>query len=324
MKPIGGEIAIKDQGETSFITDSGRSSLRLLLRSGKFRSMKFLIPNFFCSVIEEVLITEKVNYSFYDVNEDLSINNDTINTVNYDVLYVINYFGKISDLSSIDLSNKILVEDNVFLYNFENYQNSENWYAFNSYRKFSPLTDGSLIKTNLGINSSEINNIQAPFSSIKRDACKKKYAFISENKYSEIDFLTLFNKGEKAINNQNKIYRISSESLSLLFQGDYNNQETLRARFIDLQDLTKNQGELPYYFSFFPFTLKNKQVFLDFMRGNNIFLPNFWPKSSEENSLYDDLVVIPLFYNVVEFNYVKKMLKIFIENNTLENINEII
>tara|TARA_B110000091_G_scaffold211737_1_gene256947 strand:- start:567 stop:1517 length:951 start_codon:yes stop_codon:yes gene_type:complete len=315
MKPIGGEIAIKDQGETSFITDSGRSSLRLLLRSGKFRSMKFLIPNFFCSVIEEVLIEEKVNYSFYDINEDLSINNETINAVNYDVLYVINYFGKISDLSSIDLNNKILVEDNVFLYNFENYQNSENWYAFNSYRKFSPLTDGSLIKTNLRINPSEINNIQAPFSSIKRDACKKKYAFISENKSSEIEFLQLFNSGEKEINNQNDIYCISPQSLNLIFKGDFNNQEILKSRFVELQDLTQKESELPSYFSFFSFVLRNKKGFLEFMKRNNIFLPNFWPETTQKNDLYNNLVVIPLFYNDIEFKYVKEMLKTFLDNN---------
>jgi hypothetical protein len=315
MKPIGGEIAIKDQEETSFITDSGRSSLRLLLRSGKFRSMKFLIPNFFCSVIEEVLIAEKVNYSFYDINEDLSINNETINSVNYDVLYVINYFGKIFDLSSIDLSNKILVEDNVFLYNFENYQNSENWYAFNSYRKFSPLTDGSLIKTNLRINPSEINNIQAPFSSIKRDACKKKYAFISENKSSEIEFLQLFNSGEKEINNQNDIYCISPQSLNLIFKGDFNNQEILKSRFVELQDLTKKESELPSYFSFFSFVLRNKKGFLEFMKRNNIFLPNFWPETTQKNDLYNNLVVIPLFYNDIEFKYVKEMLKTFLDNN---------
>ena len=315
MKPIGGEIAIKDQEEISFITDSGRSSLRLLLRSGKFSSMKFLIPNFFCSVIEEVLIAEKVNYSFYDINEDLSINNETINAVNYDVLYVINYFGKISDLSSIDLSNKILVEDNVFLYNFENYQNSENWYAFNSYRKFSPLTDGSLIKTNLRINPSEINNIQAPFSSIKRDACKKKYAFISENKSSEIEFLQLFNSGEKEINNQNDIYCISPQSLNLIFKGDFNNQEILKSRFVELQDLTQKESELPSYFSFFSFVLRNKKGFLEFMKRNNIFLPNFWPETTQKNDLYNNLVVIPLFYNDIEFKYVKEMLKTFLDNN---------
>ena len=315
MKPIGGEIAIKDQEETSFITDSGRSSLRLLLRSGKFRSMKFLIPNFFCSVIEEVLIAEKVNYSFYDINEDLSINNETINSVNYDVLYVINYFGKISDLSSIDLSNKILVEDNVFLYNFENYQNSENWYAFNSYRKFSPLTDGSLIKTNLRINPSEINDIQAPFSSIKRDACKKKYAFISENKSSEIEFLQLFDSGEKEINNQNDIYCISPQSLNLIFKGDFNNQEILKSRFVELQDLTKKESELPSYFSFFSFVLKNKKGFLEFMKRNNIFLPNFWPETTQKNDLYNNLIVIPLFYDDIEFKYVKEVLKTFLYNN---------
>tara|TARA_B110000240_G_scaffold68612_1_gene78145 strand:+ start:2917 stop:3867 length:951 start_codon:yes stop_codon:yes gene_type:complete len=315
MNPIGGEIAIKDNNEKSYLTDSGRSSLRLLLRNDEVRFLRFCIPNFFCGIIEEILVSEKINYSFYEINEDFSINPKTLNDDNYDVLYIISYFGNIPDLSFVDLNNKILVEDNVFLYNFKNYQNSKNWYAFNSYRKISPLTDGSLIKTNLSISSSEVNNTEAPYTTFKREACKNKYIFISENKSSEIEYLNLFNKGEEEINNQDEIYCISPQSLNLMFQGDYNNQKILKRRFVELQDLTKKKSKLPFYFSFFTFVLSNKKEFLEFMRKNNIFLPNFWPETTQKNNLYNNLVVIPLFYNDIEFSYVKKILGSFLDND---------
>mgnify|MGYP006103784895 FL=1 len=94
MNPIGGEIAIKDNNEKSYLTDSGRSSLRLLLRNDEVRFLRFCIPNFFCGIIEEILVSEKINYSFYEINEDFSINPKTLNDDNYDVLYIIMELSK--------------------------------------------------------------------------------------------------------------------------------------------------------------------------------------------------------------------------------------
>ena len=53
------------------------------------------------------------------------------------------------DTSKIKLDDKIVVEDNVFLYDFSNINNYKNWFAFNSFRKITTVSDGSLIKTNL-------------------------------------------------------------------------------------------------------------------------------------------------------------------------------
>ena len=74
------------------------------------------------------------------------------------------------------------------------------------------------------------------------------------------------------INNQNEIYCISPQSLNLIFKGDFNNQERLKKRFVELQNLTNTEAKLPSYFSFFPFSLSNKEELLEFMKINNIFV----------------------------------------------------
>ena len=90
---IGGEMEIKQNNEHYYFTDSGRSSLKLFIRSGN-NNKTYLIPNFLCSVIEKTLIDEKVSFSFYHINQDLSIDFSSIQSKEFDVLYVIHYFGR--------------------------------------------------------------------------------------------------------------------------------------------------------------------------------------------------------------------------------------
>lgn len=317
MKPIGGEIAIKGSNLRSYFTDSGRSSLRLLLRSVDFSNQKFLIPDFFCGVIEDVLKKENIQYSFYKINEDFSINIKNLEIENFDVLYVINYFGNIHDLSKVDLKNKTLIEDNVFLYEFKNFHQAPKWFAFNSFRKISALTDGSLIKTNLEFEKCASKNNSALFSNLKKEACQIKYQFLTEDKFSETEYLNKFEAAEALIDEQKEIFDISPESLALLFQEDLNDQKVLKNRFLELQKLTNSKNNLPNYFSFFPLIVKDKVEFLKTMRSKNIFLPNFWPKTSQDNFLYHNLVVLPMFNNYTDeqFNYMINETRLILKND---------
>ena len=53
-RPIGGEMPFEhDERLHTYLTDSGRSSLRLILQSG-FARRKFLLPDFLCDVIPRV------------------------------------------------------------------------------------------------------------------------------------------------------------------------------------------------------------------------------------------------------------------------------
>jgi len=312
MRAIGGELELTSINDNIYFTDSGRSSLRLFLRSKDNNKKKYLLPNFFCEVIENIFIEENISYSFYSVNEDLIIDIDTININDYDVLYVINYFGKYVDLSKINLKDKILIEDNVFLYNFENHWNAEKWYAFNSFRKIGTFSDGSLVKTNMNVNSSLILSQEAEFVLFKYQAKEIKHSYIHKNNFCESDYLNKFLLGESMLDKQSRIYSISKKSMYLLTMQE--SSQILRAkRFNTLLDFFKEYAIIntSNYYSFFIMKLKNRDDFRKKLMQENIFLSIHWPVSTQENTLYKSIISIPLFetYDDKTFNRLIKIIK---------------
>jgi len=312
MRPIGGELECKSSPYKAYFTDSGRSSLRLFLRSYNNRLKKYLIPNFFCEIIEDVFKEESIEYEFYNILENLTIDTESIVNKNYDVFYIINYFGKEIDISILKLDDKILLEDNVFSYDFYNHNNAKYWYAFNSFRKITDVADGSLVKTNLAIEESLIFSMESPFVKIKYKAKDIKYNYIYNNKFIESDYLDKFVEAEILLNRQKNIYKMS-----------YNSQEKLM-RYNSFQTIAKERYELllklfsdnsidiqPTYYSFFILYLKNRNEFRTKMMKKNIFLAIHWSKSSQKNILYNNVISIPLFahYSNEEFNYLIKSIK---------------
>ena len=308
MRPIGGEIEVKDTKESIFFSDSGRSSLRLFIRNIDKKKV-YLIPNYFCKAIESTLIDEGVSYKFYNVLEDLSIDKFSVNRSNYDILYIINYFGKIQNLVGINIGDKILLEDNVFLYDFTNTRGVKNWFSFNSFRKITELADGSLIKTTLDIDPLAIEPNCSKYSSIKYMAKNNKNNYINHGKGAESDYLDLFKLGENELNNQRDIYSISDKSCYYLSIHDvYKNQIDRKSNFESFYDVFWDicVNSQPEYYSFFTFKVENNNYVVEKLAKKGIYLPIHWIKSTQENALYGKLISIPCFgpYNHREINYV--------------------
>lgn len=311
MRAIGGELEQQSMPYESYFTDSGRSSLRLFLRSANYRDKKFLLPNFFCEVIEAIFKEEKIAYSFYNVFEDLSIDMNSIKARDYDVLYVINYFGNYVNLSTLDLDDKILLEDNVFLYDFENFNNAKNWYAFNSYRKISSMSDGSMIKTNLAIDATHIINKQATFSIEKREAKDIKYTYMHNKTLTQDDYLQRFIEAENTLAQQHNIYTMSNHSLSQL---SFSTEQSIRK--VRYEKVCEVLGAYvikltPTFYSFAVLSVKNRDALRKKLRDKDIFLAVHWPESSQGNILYENIISLPLFatYADIEFEYMLNELK---------------
>jgi hypothetical protein len=313
MRPIGGELEANNISDTILFTDSGRSSLRLFIRSG-YKDKKFLLPNYFCEVIEKVLIEENIIYEFYNIKDDLKMDTKSIVSKDYDVLYIINYFGIQQKLEDINIKNKIIVEDNVFFSNFYNNNNYKLWYGFNSFRKVTNLSDGSMIKTNLEIDKSLILNQEAPFAKEKESAKVIKYEYIYNNKFDEQKYIGKLKEAESSINKQYKIYMMSNKSLYKLgYSNLFSNQSILKHRFNKLKVVfSRNSLELNIIeYSFFILKIKNRDLLKKELAQKDIYLPVHWPKSSQNNILYEELISIPLFSNYTddEFNYLIQCVK---------------
>src|SRR5271169_5971881 len=131
MTIFGGEGELNKRDLYSYITDSGRSSLRLILQD-RLKNKRFLLPDLLCDVILKVFDEMDVTYYFYSVKPDLSLDWKEILTKQFDVFYLINYFGQRSNiLNQIQNVDFIVIEDNVFLPNFEKPENVKNWIGFN-------------------------------------------------------------------------------------------------------------------------------------------------------------------------------------------------
>lgn len=313
MRPIGGELESKALKELIYFTDTGRSSLRLFIRSGN-KDKKFLIPNFLCAVIENVLVEEDISYEFYNITNNLELDIDSIKNKDYDVFYYINYFGSLLDLSNLELSDKIVVEDNVFLNDFENRYDFKKWYAFNSFRKISSLSDGSLIKTNMLINEALIINEKANFVDYKNKAKNLKYDYINNHLGDEMSYLNEFNFAEKIIDEKKEINKISNESLYKILSQDFSNeQEVSKVRFEKFKKIFPNLclNENPIYYSFFVLKIQSNEKLKKYLMSKNIFLAIHWPKSTQDNCLYDKVISVPLFsaYNEKGFNRLVEVLQ---------------
>jgi hypothetical protein len=101
---------------------------------------------------------------------------------------------------------------------------------------------------------------------------------------------------------------MSTKSLYKLGYNDlFNNQILLKQRYNKLNyifttdSLRINNTE----YSFFVLKTKNRDLLKKKLISKGIYLPVHWPKSSQNNLLYDELISIPLFsnYTDIEFNY---------------------
>lgn len=317
MKPIGGELPFQELNEQIYFTDSGSSSLRLFIRSGN-KNKKFLIPDFFCKVIENILIQEQVSYEFYHILEDLNIDIKSVLDKNFDVFYTINYFGQLSNIKNLKLNDKIVIEDNVFFYDFKNVNNFKFWFGFNSLRKITSLGDGSLIKTNLDIDSSQIINNQAEFVKSKYDAKNLKYEYLNNRLGSEKDYIRLFEEGENLLNTQRDIHNISSMSIFQMMMYDKLIEQSISKEYFDF---LYNEFE-PYclnkkvnFYSYFVIKISKRDELRKYLFSKNIFLPIHWPESSQKNALYKKMISIPLFstYSMDDMIYLTKSIKEFYE-----------
>lgn len=298
MKNIGGEMEFKNDGLFRCLTDSGRSSLRLILKSvgaGK----RILLPDFLCAVVLDVVRDLGMSYGFYKVRENLR---SKIECASYDIVYFIDYFGQRNN--AIDRrglgQDKVIIEDAVFLPDFSRPTGVKNWIGFNSFRKISPLADGSLVKSTIPLKDLLSIKGDPAFSKMKYRAKQIKHEYFAHKQYSQRLYLSLFKKAEALLGSQKSIHTISNESLHNLF-GFYAGLEKERAvRLENYRTLVRQLGRWclnlkPDFPSFFVLRVGRRDELRAYLSEKNVFLPVHWPPvAGTDNGLYWKIISIPV------------------------------
>jgi dTDP-4-amino-4,6-dideoxygalactose transaminase len=142
--------------ENAYFLNGGRASLAVisdyLLDHGIHR---ILLPAYLCPSILDVFQQHRLEWDFYRINQDLSIDLTDLKekVKNTQAIYFINYFGfphppqTLAALKDLQKSGKLLVEDNAQA-GFPDHTIGD--FTFNSIRKLAPF-DGGYLYSNLDI-----------------------------------------------------------------------------------------------------------------------------------------------------------------------------
>jgi hypothetical protein len=297
---IGGEMPFEhDEGMHTCLTDSGRSSLRLILGSG-FARRRFLLPDFLCGVISRVFEELGVPHAYYRTMPDLTIDVESVRGRDFEVLYVIDYFGVRQAYRDLVGRDQWVVEDAVFLPVVEHPAAPGNWIGFNSYRKISPLADGSLVRSTAPLAAGLVAQSEAPFAALKYRAKRMKAEYLRDGRHGEDEYLALFAEAEKMADRQSGISSISGASLFNLLAFHRRLPEEYRARARNFELLRARLGGLglplqPEYPCLFVLDADRRDALRKSLGEQRIFLPVHWPNPGGlDNRLYERVISIPV------------------------------
>ena len=297
---IGGEQELAPLNYFQEVTNSGRSSLRLIIESANLRNKHILLPNFLCQVIIDTLQEYHITFDFYSVDLNLEFQLPK-NIENYDALYLIKYFGGRTKtfVQACSLFKGCLIVDDVFSPFPEVLKRSGLWFSYNSLRKISPIADFSLLYSNKPITS--VARTELPgFSKIKYQAKKSKYNHLNFRQGNEQAFLDLFEQAEAILDNHIGIYSPSAESIiaaTQYFSGLEKEKEIRKSNYELINDLLAEHSisiDAGFY-SFAPLLLNNRDTLRLQLMGYNVFLAIHWPAVSLlENDLSKSIISIPV------------------------------
>ncbi|PIW60930.1 hypothetical protein [Shewanella sp. CG12_big_fil_rev_8_21_14_0_65_47_15] len=334
IKPIGGEAEYA-QPNFEAITQTGRSSLRLIIESAKLQAKHVALPDYLCEVIIDIFKEYQSKIHFYPVNQDLSLDYSAL-PKHFDVLYIINYFG-------MDLGKKLtlplsaghtLIIDDVFYPMPRMIEIDTACYAFNSLRKISKLADGSLIRANRPLLLELITGAtNSPFSTLKYSAKALKHRFIYQHiepqiPLSEQRYLTKFEQAERLLDSQKNIVAVSMQSqiMAMEFYRQLQDEtQTRRENYLCLKQLLANnllQIDTDFY-SFSVLKHARKSELKKYLASQSIYLPTHWPVSESNylksiNNISINWLSIPLDarYTIQDMERLAKAIQDFDQHST--------
>lgn len=303
IKPIGGEFWFQKlifnrnvdnfQGVNGTFLSGGQSAIKFIINSMNFTKKEYiLMPSYLCPSILHSLKEDKINYEFYTVNRDLSIDIKDIQrklaALTVKAIFFIDYFGfyhkrQVLDFfNSIKGGNVILIEDAVQLLYF-NKKDFIGDYVFNSYRKFLPI-DGSLV---LSKESKKILYHRDDYDTYMREARIKKTEYINNNSGNEEEYLKLFHLAEQSYYKRKSMLGINPTSKTLLSMINENYiSKKRKSNFMYLYKQLYKNSNITFLFSIddidniiplaMPILIDNRNEVRKKLFKESIFCPVHW------------------------------------------------
>ncbi|MBM7702309.1 DegT/DnrJ/EryC1/StrS family aminotransferase [Priestia iocasae] len=322
-------------GETA-LTSSGRGAITLLLRQIIPKYKTVLLPSYICESVLLPFIEEGFNCYFYEINQDLSPNIDSVMSFkNIGVFLHMGYFGFQTNSNLLDVlkhfkkESTIVVEDitHTLFSTFSRFKDND--FYVGSIRKWFGLPSGGVLASSRRIiNGPILRNYK--FSKIRTDALFNKGKYIKlEDSSLKNKFLNQFFEAETLIDNDVGAYCIDSFSESLITLLDVD--ELLKKRKENFNKLSKELINVDYlehlFFDlneqvcpmFYPILINNRDQVRNQLAKEKVYCPVHWPipnqllkrDFSSALDIYDTILSIPCDqrYGMTEMNKIISILK---------------
>lgn len=309
MRKIGGDFEFdrkflsdnhcfeKEMNDFSYqMFDSGRSALMFLLK--KLNPKKVLLPAHNCVTVVDVFKNLNIDYDFYKINDDLSIDIESLKQTasDFDVIFLLHYFGKLHDKNILaeikkfaDENYAVIIEDTT--HSYFTCKNTIGDYCIASLRKWFAIPDCGLLyslKYKIDNNSSLNQNLE--FVNLRKNAMEIKNKRIFFNSERE-DYLEYYVNAENYLDTISQAYKISDFSKQILQSYNFDVLRANRKRnFQYLQDNIKNTKITKIFeykndetYIYFPVYAENRNDFRKYLFENQIFCGIHW-------TLYDEFV----------------------------------
>lgn len=292
MKEIGGYFGLEQFSGQAYYRDliavnSGRNALLYILRARQVK--KLYIPRFLCDSVSELCRREGYAYEEYEINRDFQPE-FAKQLSDGEYLYVVNYFGQISNTKIIALKAQFqrVIFDNVQAFYQKPVAGIDTVY---SCRKFFGVPDGGYVATDCVLREALPRDISA-------DRMKHVLGRFEENASAYYrDFQ----------NNDELFYELPLREMSRLTENimaavDYTAVRVRRDanyavldQFLGSRNKLKlNAPEGPYCY---PFYCENGMEIKRKLAARNIFVPTLWPNVRDlEGTLEKDYAenILPL------------------------------
>lgn len=279
---------------------SGRTALDLIISDAqKTRTIKkAYLPSYCCHTMIEPFVTHAIAIEFYDVIYSSKGIEPIFNDTNdCDIVLLLEYFGFINCethefASEQHKKGKLIVCD--FTHSLFNLKMEYSCcdYIFGSFRKWFGVSAGFCAKRNIWNDFPHLS-VNRTYMDLRRNAFDLKQKFIAGEAVNKSIFLEMFDRAERMLETDYKIYTFDEQEKALLCQGDVDfirkvRRENAKALISNLLKIDDPDIHIPFNMVredecplFIPiFIQKEKRGKLrDYLIREQIYLPIHWPVS---------------------------------------------
>lgn len=311
MKEIGGYIELDTQTGEMLHDDGiklncGRNALAYLIKTKKI--CKIYMPYFMCDSCDSVLSNNDVDVVYYRIGIDFK---PIINNRNDGWLYVVNFYGQLSNEYLMSLGKNVIV-DNAQAYFQVPIPSIDTIYTC---RKYFGVADGAILYTD-----KLMEVIERDYSYNRMDFLLGRYEKSADQFYQKYVRNNQFFDKEP-------IKRMSKLTENLLHGIDYTMVKKKRTKnftylYEQLKELNKLNLMIPEGAFMYPLYIDNGVDIRKKLQKKRIYIPILWPsvtkrcsKNTLEYDMAQDILPLPVDqrYGVEEMEYIVRIIKELIQ-----------